>query len=558
MAATSVVLPILCKLKSQLSCGKVDKVLLEQVSEWMQGIDYFRALERAKNVRWASEDYTIRAAWSLLFAARVVAFNSARRSFVANSANCRFLIAPCSFYVDTKMNRDSASLFIKAVPYPTPQDNDAIFVDNVNGWIFNEICRVHPAFKPHFMTYIDSFLSYTNKKETKWKFDVLFDVTNPKSPFCVSSKHSTLPKCQVSISYALDGKPIMVYLKSACNNNPDVAACRSVMHKFREFYEVIAYLGLEWGFTHSDFHLGNLFFSKGHITCIDYGRVYFQKLADSQNDFVNEFVRKEAVKLGLEREIGGSITYKKAMSKYHTHLKSSHRANGKYPMHVADFMTLCGNMYFLFLAGGEKRLVDAVLPYVEPFFHVTATKENLFTRNNVLIRFPDDKACVEAYRSLRLALAGVHAEWRSFLSLVAEGLFLLSMMFVYYDNRTRKSQLNGSLRLHDRILVWTHFQYNHTDGFLIQFAGDMLSLAAADASIVEPGGCLEKMLAKPRRSSPSPMDTQLGGSPRPMEWEKPANATENNAQATRALSSWIHYCDGAEGAQPASAPRRSR
>jgi len=158
------------------------------------------------------------------------------------------------------------------------------------------------------------------------------------------------------VSEAIDGMSMSSLANRARTSGPrdpmDIVRWKRVYGKFADLYNVIVFLGAEYGFLHNDLHLGNVYFdtNRDALALIDYGRVHFAGLEDDPN--INAFVIRTLAKhdslptehVKIAARHGGSL-YRWFTSRWNPYLKSTRRlSNGKRPMFIFDLITLCANL----------------------------------------------------------------------------------------------------------------------------------------------------------------------------------------------------------------------
>lgn len=466
---------------------------------------------------WHWDSYSVKAAWSMMLGAKLVNVRQAKPNgeLMGDSANCRFTT------LHTLMRRDSVvdvpeSLFVKVVTLPVPRNNDHILVDNINGWIFNEISSKE---RLHAMTYVDSFLSFfTDYNGNSWEFAKLMDVSNSGCKFYLPNDNANnanaaaeaqsriqgglmapLPKCYISISNALMGKSLRDHLEAAMDalaqQNVSMAApalktCKDIISASVDFYtNFVKKYGLENGMLHNDLHLGNMFYLRdvhaSRIVMIDYGRVYFaQPPVDTER--LDKFVKREAVKLGLKDE-SDKVTYQSVMKEFHQHMKSNVDVDVWRLMHIADLMTFAGNMYvFLLIAyRGDPELLKQVKDIIDKFIkfetYGTGTEEQKLYRRNIQLTVPSNISDIlDGYEELVTkinnngpfrVLINNNGPSGDFLKIIGEGLFYIACLI--YNMYAHYQTLNGliEVRLKDVDYLWHHFQYTGPAGYMVKFVG---------------------------------------------------------------------------------------
>ena len=144
-------------------------------------------------------------------------------------------------------------------------------------------------------------------------------------------------------------------------------------------------------------------------------------------------------------------------------------------MHVADFMTLAGNMYLFFLASSKHGKHMRARRLISRFFNVVyETKADLCHRRAKII-IPDVKSICKGYQEFRRNIGSLQSpkeksashNWIPFFEIVGEGLFLLAMLFAFALNL--KTGEAGSINLERNDIVYMHFQYTGGSDLLLRY-----------------------------------------------------------------------------------------
>lgn len=296
------------------------------------------------------------------------------RKLMGDSSNCLFFKAD---YTKTESNGNDKvdKLFVKVVQFPII-DQDIVMVDNINGFIINEIIKflggsIHSK---HFMTYRDSFLSFRKRygNDYYWRVDELADIRNDMSPLSlqhsgtIQSKFFTSELAHISIFNAINGVSIMSLIEKAIRTSNKSTQYMlenlDIIMKLTEFMRSVEVFGAEWGMIHNDLHTGNMFYDYDTktIRMIDYGRMHFGAKIIYENKEIDKFIANEIIR-NCAPDLDGKITYNDLMNTIHHKNKntSDTKTNSNYFLgYFADFITLAGNLY--------EYYINAKLPlYVE-------------------------------------------------------------------------------------------------------------------------------------------------------------------------------------------------
>lgn len=536
--------------------------LLDHSSNYESFFEYMQQIPD-----WQNDIYKQRAAWSLMFAARVTGLENT--VFIKNSRNCSFTLSKSIMYTTQQGVQNEQLLFIKVVDYiPLNQLNgyidmsrgqDNIIIDNINGWIFNTFKMQNQELDGSFMNYVDSFLTYSG--QDRWEFERLYNTSQSTSPFCLANcQQSSLTQRQMLISHAIDGESLMAMAERACLNNSTFnTSYNDVLASFTYFCEIMLSLGRDQGLIHNDLHLGNLFFDskKKCITCIDYGRCNFQVFVDQQWDLLNKFADREVFKLYLDSGSDHQYynTYETVVARYHKHLKSSYTVNQKYILHIVDYICLCSNMYFFILMSASQPQAQELQKLVKNIIYFKySTKEDLLLRNVVFEIAENPNETIRAFKECKRVFEHIitNEEQKDSLLLILEGLCLLALLhnekFVSDSGFTKT---NTSFSLKGGKYVYHHFQYVGSEERLFDFAVNVIKQHRRDFDFYASGGYIEhviqgidqvmrggkKMKLKINRKQNS-RNVNLRNN-----WDIPSNIAQNFAEAQRAMEDWIRLGD---------------
>ncbi len=466
--------------------------------------EFYEELQRVVENKFENQNYmswysppalfTFLSAWVFLM---TIGIKSAKTSskFVVNSANCSYTILPIELHEHPGY---AYNLFVKSVNYPLHPNNDHIIIDNINGWILNKMATNYDCSK-YFMQYIDSLLSYkfVDGNSHYWKLEELTDFTNEKSPFYIPQskinaiKTSSIKRkqalfykpCYLSISNAINGVSLVNIMESMLTPNKKHALATKVIEKMPGLCDAILNLGLELGMLHNDLHFGNILFDipSEDLVCIDYGRMHFQKFVDEgslTNKPLHAFVYREAFKHDLVDE-DIQPTYELVMKKYHKYMKSTILKDSKYPMCIADFITLTMNMYIFFLVTQQECLNNTpdLLHKLNLVVYIKHTNLEDLLKRNVIIFIPATISDIITFgNSLIEFLNGrthnLSKQETNYLKLMAEGMIYFAIA-VSLNNESRKQTLSLG-HISDEFIIVPLNDYNCVPFYShFQFVGDL-------------------------------------------------------------------------------------
>jgi hypothetical protein len=280
--------------------------------------------------------------------------------------------------------------FLKLVPYTEKPVEDCILLDIINGYIFNYIISklerdsLISDFSKFIGIYNYSFLSYFNIKDTYsnkyWDYNKLIfnksdiDSTSPYNPKdsnktnfnnLVSTVHclnNCYTKTYVYIGEAIDHISIYDLFFIDTEEIDSTLKMSILTDKFKNFFEFILYIGIKYGFHHSDLHSGNLVYNKdkNELSLIDFGRSVFAKFIIHNDDVINNYLVCEIEKLNLKfndkygpilsdiESYGQLFDYQNKKGLFHNsgYIESSTVGSVViYPMIIFDLIQLCLSIY---------------------------------------------------------------------------------------------------------------------------------------------------------------------------------------------------------------------
>jgi hypothetical protein len=402
------------------------------------------------------DDYMQCVLWSYIFTSQIDENdfkNHTNLKLKSDSANCKFAITSLS------MNGKREQLFLKFVAYPTPSNQDSLLADTINGHLINVLARTangkNKKYFENFMTYCDAFLFYEPRgKDTLNLHDIYINLFD-------KCKMKEYTNCQVAISSAVNGFSLGQVLSETVSQDQHPLKAKylqKIIKAYNLFLTNFTFLGLRYGLMHNDLHLRNLLYDvrEEKIVCIDYGRLHFGNCKEYINDdlFV-DIMRQEYLKLTPEDRFKKDL-YEALTGKYL--LKSSNDVN----LHIADYMTLAGNMYLFYLATCEHNY--KIIEHIKKFFDLTyTTKENLNTREGLVISFPNSFVDLTKHYNecARLLIKNCNDDIFQLLYGIIEGLYLISVCLLFFHQLTSGNTLNLSpvkCDLNNNNIFYSHFQ----------------------------------------------------------------------------------------------------
>lgn len=530
----------ICSIAVLQPCG--NKELLLTIADWLIFLEgyskYISALKKYVSTAyatkgrvtdsWHSDDYTLNAAWSFALASRIVHGDfSMSLTQSAQSSNCKYLIAPAFMYITADSPPAHANLFVKIVDVPLQQGIDNPVFDSVNGCILNMLSQKVDGTLGFFMTYVDSFLSYTY--ENAFMLEKVTNASDPQSPFFIPTEYLNIPepvaynRCTAVVSYAVNGKSLADLFKEACDEFSHKFSkyknYRQIMLEFPQFYNAIFTLGTDYGMLHNDLHLGNILYDAhaGKMVCIDYGRMHFQAFVNVHDKFVSDFVHVEMQKFAIKLSCHdkNKESYANLMDEVHTRMKSLICMNGVYTMHVADLMTLAGNMYLFFLGSAIPSKVEKVKRLIDKFFNVTYGDKQRLRLHDVCITVKSVPHIISGFNEFATNIGIVNSskpkeganDWIPFFRIVGEGLLYMALMMS--DHMKLEGAKEGKTNIFlNNVFCWKNFQFEN-NVMMLRFANDLPKYAATYPQLLPYCRLLHK-IKNPGRTDA--MDIDGGGS----------------------------------------------
>jgi len=419
-----------------------------------------------------------------------------------NSLNCKFTIAK----LDNIQNRSTEELFIKVVNIESNQ-NDYIMIDVISAILFETIYnyikndsstnRIPNIIDNHeLVDFVNvfkyAFSSYSTP--TTWNYNTLL-LEKYTYPLVSSRPTSYDNKCNIYITNAINGTPIMIYdlvIEQFARNKQSIAI-RQLINKYfiaiPHLYNFIYYYGYHFGFVHNDLHYGNILYDEylDRLTIVDYGRNYFGFFYDAANDFenINNCVKNyykilnynnlQVRQINNYKEMIDSIGHKKGLKS----LVKTDDNNG-YLTHILDIITISITYYYylhlLTILDGrrsiyflKKKQISNLIFLSHDKNNKTINKYNQFINKNILINLKDTnilKTYIDTKYGMYLKIISNTAnEDNIYLTYIYDGLFFTALIFVFFGIPT--DYLYGNINQQSKIFMKA-FQIIQTNSLITQ------------------------------------------------------------------------------------------
>ena len=449
-----------------------------------------------ESMSWHGNSDVLFASWSFLFYSRIMNKKLPEIILTDNFTNCKYAIVPVKFHITPTLISDT-TLFVK---FLNKSNVETYLADAINGKMMNLFHKI-PNLSEHIMTYIDSFPNYTDIAETKWDIEKIFNTDDINSPFFIpqnnshnplskskrisyklsKSKRISYPTYFVVISYAINGDSIGTHMK----NGTDI---EEIFEVFPKFYDALLLLGTDYGFLHNDLHLDNILYDKKtkNLVCIDYGRCHFQEFPEDYNK--DTMITSELHKANF---MTFNDSYSFIMNKINKSLNSSCKINSKYIMCVMDMITLCGNMYIVYLTH-TTEFKSEIGKFVK-FSYISKT--HLHERI-ISITIYDHTKIYKEYLDFRQK----RPQLPKHLQIITEGLFYFALFLSNYY-QVKVDDLKN-IELNNNHVFYSSFQYilnaNYYDK-LIKFFKDTINFLLTKPSFVATSYFLQKFKISSRK-----------------------------------------------------------
>lgn len=328
-------------------------------------------------------------------------YNPLKQFLSRNSANCQFQIADV-----TSPNGMINRFFYKIVNYNSQNraiagNVDLLIFDVISALIIENLKRLIPYsinfhnikninLSDHFPNYRGQYLSYyfhdaTTQNQDIWNLNDLV-YTNNISPHSYNSIITRNPfpynsQCIVMIYDSIELKSledIFVEFAQAMGDTIKRGRVINAIYQFLQLFNVLKFLGINYGFVHNDLHAGNIIYNldTNKLMFIDLGRVSFKKFIDHPVPLVDNFVNYHSFELGYT-EIYNNAILQNYKSIYNPalfiHLLSNKTTvNNYYHGFLFDTITLTLQTHtkMLWTFGNlNPTLIGHVLPYLNSIVH---------------------------------------------------------------------------------------------------------------------------------------------------------------------------------------------
>jgi len=258
-----------------------------------------------------------------------------------------------------------------------------------------------------------------------WNYNDLIDFSKIYSPYhqnnlrFIETESSFFIGSYMIVYEAIKGDALIDILDSS-----DTIKKILITKKFREFYEFLCEIGIEYGFIHNDLHLRNLIYDENtqSIKIIDFGRSSFNNeyAILKNNDFL-----LEARKLNL-RDFDENNVYESIFNKGNKFLKSYTSINGNFLGILSEIISLSLSFYinieelFNDLKVNFSNLLELNITSVKIKF--THKKEILKEYLEILLKFDEN-----FYTKFR----EVDEDIKYTIRYLLDGLFLAALYFKF-------------------------------------------------------------------------------------------------------------------------------
>ncbi len=394
--------------------------------------------------------------------------------------------------------RDSLNInhfkFIKVVPYTEDGiKNDCIIFDIINGFIFNLICSIDSSISEHITTYDCSFLSYYYSETDDinyWDYHKLLfleehygidsDIYSPYNPHDDNKEFRRI----------LTKKEIIPEPSSKCYKKAYICCIDAVKHislytiiktilefddsdekkdlykiyfelileiKFKEFFNFLLKIGINYGFHHNDMHSSNIIFDLNtkNLRLIDYGRSIFVKYLNEESDEINLYLIKEIDKLNYNLNPNYSSflkevkTYKelfdieKIFSKKWFIYKSYRLHDNKYyyPMIIFDLISISCKLFYYIKVYLERIVFNSdkyseFIEYFNKIYKLHSDISKNFTINNssdnIDMLFQSYSNINNVYIKTILNKDHPYFKYKDTFKIVLDGLLLTALVCLFF------------------------------------------------------------------------------------------------------------------------------
>jgi hypothetical protein len=223
--------------------------------------------------------------WVILSCFKSITYN---KTLEMNTANAGMVF----MHAITPAHKD----VLMVAKFQVDTESDDIVVDNISGYIIN----VLPLFnhvRRHFMTYMDSCLTFIQLKRNKGKLSATFDLHMLASAHKHTIDDATNTCVKLNLAYVVNSP---MALKDAFLDYMSEETHEYLVRKVGELLGALYHMGITYGFIHNDLHFGNILLDREAETLviIDYGRVHFDtnKLSKDVLEKIEERIAFEELK----------------------------------------------------------------------------------------------------------------------------------------------------------------------------------------------------------------------------------------------------------------------
>ena len=374
--------------------------------------------------------------------------------FTVNSANCSFAL------VESKYKGKPTPLFVKAVePWIPSQTFDDIMVDNINGFFINKLFT-GTLYSKYFMYYIGSFISLKSQVASgDFNWGVNSYIVNWKENNFKIQQSDQL--CNISISQQINGFSLSEYSEGYKNNDPRYTSRQTlVLDSCLDFFKKLLVFGFEFGISHNDLHLGNIFYNKNEncLTMIDYGRLYFNDISvfyqhhkkglGSVGDNIKHMLQENGRKVNF----ADFSNYTDAMKQINSNYAVTNKMGHAFTDTATDYICFSGNLYFMFLNIFPK--MGAIRQLVETHIIEFST----FGSRAIEERYDQSPfASFMADLNNEIIYSGAIPTVKELVQMMAVGLFLMMeiLLFIVNTNKLSRNRVFGIMNTP----FYSSFQY---------------------------------------------------------------------------------------------------
>lgn len=359
---------------------------------------------------WKNDVIKTVAFFSILFASCFRTIKCPLASAKVQSANCMFTeVQGQLVYPDIPQK-----FFVKLLPKSQFKADD-VLVDNVHGFVINSLRKSDPTLAPHLPVFFDSFLTYVDGRQ--WALCEHMDLSNPKSPFCLTqnttNNYGVMTKASVSVH--VTGKTL-----AECMDNDYDGMIAKLQTLFPPFWEALQNLVLYHGFIHNDLHQGNIFYdqTRDALMLIDFGRSHFGSMEYGQvAKDIMKVIRHEKAKYAVPNQVDEK--YQTFINSRHPYVKSVPLPQTSiFPMGITDLISVALQMTVTAFEDSKNTFL-----FLDPMIQYSI--EN----NRLLLYIPTETKHI--YKNYIKIMKTIENKSNMFLKNITEGMFYATL-FIYY------------------------------------------------------------------------------------------------------------------------------